>query len=424
MSQAPVHPRDPIWPTLALAAVFALLCAIRLTVLPAPYFDEVHYLPAAREILNGGDYINREHPLLGKTIIAAGIALFGDTPLGWRIFPLLAGVVALIASMRAMWHATRTRFATLAFGILLASGFMLLVQSRIAMLDIFMACFLSLAAWQFSVAIRRPENGRKALALTGMFLGAAMAAKWNAIPLAMVPGLVFFITRLTAGRRRLLTSRRGIPVPGVSLLEATLWLGVVPLAVYGLSFAPGYWLGESSLTSGGIIALHQEMLSLQTQVLEPHNYQSNWPDWVLNARAIWYFYKPVDGVQRGVLLLGNPLTMLLGIPALLWCLITGIAQREWPRIAMVAGYAVSLGLWLVAEKSVQFYYHYFIPHFFLLGALALALEALWHSGHRYIAGAALAMSVALFAWFYPILTAAPLEDSMSFLDYAWLQGWR
>lgn len=424
MSQAPVHPRDPIWPTLALAAVFALVCAIRLTALPAPYFDEVHYLPAAREILSGGDYINREHPLLAKTIIAAGIALFGDTPLGWRLFPLLAGAITLIASMRAMWHATRTRFATLAFGILLASGFMLLVQSRIAMLDIFMACFLSLAAWQFSVAIRRPENGRKALALTGIFLGAAMAAKWNAIPLAMVPGLVFFIARLTAGRRRLLTSQRGIPVPGVSLLEAALWLGVGPLAVYWLSFAPGYWLGESSLTSGGIIALHQEMFSLQTQVLEPHNYQSNWPDWVLNARAIWYFYEPVEGVQRGVLLIGNPLTMLLGIPALLWCLITGIAQREWVRIAMVAGYAVSLGLWLVAEKSVQFYYHYFIPHFFLLGALALALEALWYSGHRYIAGAALAMSVALFAWFYPILTAAPLADSMSFLDYAWLQGWR
>ena len=113
MSEAPDHDADPILPALALAGVFAVLGTMRLTTLQTPYFDEVHYLPAAREILNGGDYINREHPLLGKTVMAAGIGIFGDSPLGWRIFSLLAGVITLLASMRAMWHATRTRFATL-----------------------------------------------------------------------------------------------------------------------------------------------------------------------------------------------------------------------------------------------------------------------------------------------------------------------
>ena len=106
MSQAPAHDRDPLKQSLAIAGVFALLGAIRLTALPQPYFDEVHYLPAARELLNGGQYLNREHPLLGKTIMAAGIWLLGDDPIGWRTFPLVAGTVALIASIRAMWHAT------------------------------------------------------------------------------------------------------------------------------------------------------------------------------------------------------------------------------------------------------------------------------------------------------------------------------
>ena len=199
MSLAPKHDIDPIKPTLALAAIFTGLCLVRLTILPAPYFDEVHYLPAAREILAGGDYINREHPMLGKTIMALGIWIIGDTPLGWRLLPVLAGAVTLFASMRAMWHATRTRFATLAFGVLLATGFMLLVQARIAMLDIFLVCFLSIAAWQFSSAIRRPEQGRLRLAATGAFLGLAMGVKWSAIPLAILPGLVFFLARLSAG---------------------------------------------------------------------------------------------------------------------------------------------------------------------------------------------------------------------------------
>ena len=424
MSQAPSHEEDPIQPTLLMAGAFAILCAIRLTALPNPYFDEVHYLPAAREILNGGDYINREHPLLGKTIMAAGIGIFGDNPWGWRIFPLLAGVITLVASMRAMWHATRTRFASLAFGLLLASGFILLVQSRIAMLDIYMACFLSLAAWQFSAAIRRPEQGQLRLAATGVFLGLAMGAKWSAVPVAMLPGLVFFFARLSAGRRRLLTSQRGIPVPGVSLLEAFLWLGVVPLVLYWATFAPAFFLVDNTFASDGIFAMHQEMLALQTQILAPHNYQSNWPDWVTNTRGIWYFFEPVDGLHRGVLLIGNPVTMLLGLPALIWCLLTGISKRNWPALAMAIGYIASLGLWLFAAKSVQFYFHYFVPHFFLLGALTLALEEYWRSGVRWVPIGALAISLGVFAWFYPALTAAAFNEPMDFLNYAWIEGWR
>ena len=224
---APYHPRDPwVW-CLALSALFALLAGFRLTTPSGPFFDEVHYLPAARQFLDvwaglTGEYVNREHPLLGKELIALGIYLFGDGPLGWRIMPLIAGTITVGASMRALWHASEDRFATVAFGVLMITGFHLIVQSRIAMLDIFMAAFLALAAWQFAAAIREPERGRWRLALTGVAIGCAMASKWNAVPLAMVPGLAFFAARLSAGRRRLFTSRRGVPVPGVSLLEAAL----------------------------------------------------------------------------------------------------------------------------------------------------------------------------------------------------------
>ncbi|WFL76603.1 phospholipid carrier-dependent glycosyltransferase [Altererythrobacter arenosus] len=424
MSQAPAQPRDPLGLSLLMALAFTLLAGLQLTTPSKPFFDEVHYLPAAREMLANGSYINREHPLLGKELIALGIAIFGNNPLGWRVFSLLAGALALFASMRAMWFGSLSRFASLAFGLLLASGFMLFVQSRIAMLDIYMAAFLCVATWQFAGAIREPETGRWRLIATGAALGAAMASKWNAIPLAIVPGIAFLLARLSAGRRRLLTSQRGIPVPGVSLLEATLWLGVLPLAVYAATFIPAYHFRDTPFATQGLIEFHREMYALQTQVLEPHPYQSNWPDWALNLRAIWYLYEAVDGAQRGVLLVGNPLTMMLGLPALIWCALTGNKQRQWARIGVVAGYAVSLGLWLFASKSVQFYYHYFLPHFFLLGALALALDALWQGGHRKLALLVLAASLVLFAYFYPILSAAALEGPQSFLNWSWIDGWR
>jgi dolichyl-phosphate-mannose--protein O-mannosyl transferase len=430
----PPRPRDPLAWVAALTGLFALLAGWRLATPSIFYFDEVHYIPAAREWLKlietgAGHFRNREHPPLAKELIAIGMLVFGDNPLGWRIVPWLSGVVAYFAALRTMWHATHDRFATLAFAVLLATGFTLFIHARIAMLDMVMVAALSVAAWQFSAAIARPEQGRWRLALTGVAIGLAMGAKWNAIPLAVVPGIAFFFARLGAGRRRLFLSRRGAPVPGITLVEAFVWLGIVPLAVYAAVYVPGYWLGEylrpSPLAEKGLIGLHAEMLQLQSGLKVPHRYMSTWPDWVLNTRAIWYLYEPVDGAQRGVLLIGNPLTMLLGLPALAWCLVRGAWVRDWARLGAVIGYAAALGLWVIAPKPTQFYYHYFTPGIFLLAALALAcsdLRRLPRAG--WLGWAIPAASVAVFAWFYPILSAMPLDGPGAYETWMWLDGWR
>jgi dolichyl-phosphate-mannose-protein mannosyltransferase len=434
LPHTPPHPRDPLGWCLALTGLFALLAGWRLATPSILYFDEVHYIPAAREILamfteGQGAYRNREHPMLAKELIAIGMALFGDNPLGWRVVPWLCGVLAYFAALRALWHASQDRFATLAFGVLLATGFPLFIHARIAMLDIVMAASLAVAAWQFAVACARPEQGRIRLALTGVAIGAALGAKWNAIPLAMVPGITFFIARAFAGRRRLFLSRRGAPVPGVTLVEAFVWLGLVPLAVYALTFVPGYWLAEplhpSPLAEQGFIGLHREMFELQSQLKTPHRYMSGWSQWVLNTRGIWYLYEAIDGAQRGVLLIGNPLTMLLGLPALAWCLIRGMWVRDWARLAAALSYAASLGLWLIAPKPVQFYYHYFVPSFFLLAALALTCSDLRRVPYgKWLAWGIPAGSAAIFAWFFPIIAGTPLVGPDSYLVWAWLEGWR
>ena len=424
MSYAPAHSRDPIGWCWSLAIAFLILCAIRLTIPASPYFDEVHYLPAARALLDGASYPNREHPLMGKEIIAAGIALFGDRALGWRMFPALAGALTLFAGMRALWFASGLRIATIAYGLLLASGFTLFVQSRIAMLDIFMAAFLAIAAWQFAGAVREPETGRRRLILTGIALGFAAASKWNAIPLLPLPGLAFLVARMHADGWRGLWSRRGAPVPGITLPEAFLWLGVLPLAAYWLTFLPAYLVSDGGIEQTGIFALQREMIALHASVLDPHPYQSSWPDWVLNVRAIWYLYEPVNGVQRGILLIGNPVTMLLGIGAIGWCLWVAIVYRRMDAAGVAAIYFASLALWFVADKPVQFYYHYFVPSLALLAALALVIAELWRDGWRWIAGLVVASSVAIFVWFYPILSAAPLIGPGSFATWMWLDSWR
>ncbi len=424
MSVPPPHPRDPVIVHALLAAAFAALCAVRLTIPSAPNFDEVHYLPAVRELLALGTATNLEHPPFAKQVLALGVLVFGDNPLGWRIMPLLFGALALYAAMRGVWQATRSRFASVVAGLLLATGFPLLVLSRIAMLDIFMIAFVMVALWLCARAVRAPELARSKLALAGVALGLAMASKWNAVPLAMLPGLAFLVLRLREARGGFLTARRGAPIPGMTLLEAGLWLGLVPLATYALTYWPFLLYENVPGDPEGIVALHRQMLELQMQVKAAHPYQSGWWQWVPNSRAIWFLYEPIDGAQRGVVLLGHPLTSLLALGALVWA-----ARAFWLRHEIAAGavvvlYAVSLASWIVAPKPVQFYYHYALAHCFALVALALLLDRLWQRGERALVIAILAATIGLFAWFYPILTAAPLDSETAFLAWAWLEGWR
>lgn len=429
MQPRTVNQIDPLGWCLALAVAFFGLLAWRLSIPSKFYFDEVHYLPAARQLWALEKYVNREHPLLGKEIIGLGMFFFGDRPLGWRIFPAVAGAVTLFAAMRALWFASYQRFATLAFGILLATGFFLYVNARIAMLDIFMVAFTALAYWQLAAAVREPETGRLRLIAAGIALGLAIASKWNAAPLAVLPGVTFFILRLRAGRRRLLFSTRGAPIPGISLLEAALWLGALPLAVYTLTYLPAWFFAEGAIgTRGGsanFLALHLDAIKLQESVVKTHPYMSRWPQWVLNSRSIWYLYEHVDGAQRGIVLIGNPLTMLLGLPALLWAANEAVRRRSGAPTAVAILYVVTLGFWIASAKPVQFLYHYLLPSMALLAALALALDALWRGGRRWMAITPLVGSAILFAYFFPILSAAPLAGGpQAFKEWMWLDRWR
>jgi dolichyl-phosphate-mannose--protein O-mannosyl transferase len=422
----PASTRDPVGWSGVIAFAFLALVLVRLGIPTRHYFDEVHYVPAALILSELSHITNQEHPLVGKELIALGIGLFGDNPKGWRVFSALAGAIALFSFMRALWFASASRFATLAGGVLLATGFMIFVHSRIAMLDIFMVSFLMAALWMCAAAIREPAEARWRLAIAGVVLGLAIGTKWNAAPVAMMPGIGFFLARLISVGPRGLFTAKGAPVPTITLVEAAFWLGLVPLATYAATFLPVFFFDKNPLTLGTFIQYQQHMVELQQSTVKPHTYMSRWYYWVIDWRAIWYLYDDVDGAQRGVVLLGNPLTMLLGLPALVWCTFAGIARRNWAALGAASLYAVSLGMWIVAPKPVQFFYHYMLPSCFLIAALALALDDLWQRGgaRRLAAAAVLVGSCALFAWFYPIISAAPLGGPKAFEYWMWLKSWR
>jgi len=418
--------RDPADWCVVLCVFFLALVWWRLGIPSRIYFDEVHYVPAARKLIEGVR-VNPEHPMVGKEILAAAIHWLGDRPLVWRIPSALAGTLGLFAFSRLVWFASGNRRATLIALFLVASDFVWFIQSRIAMLDMMMACFGMIALWMFAAAIRRPDQGRWRLALSGIFLGLALGTKWSVAPVAVLPGLLFLLLKLRDTGVHALSARAGGAVPGIGLIEAGFWLGLVPLAVYWLSFWPAFHWTPRPVNPLDPIGWHREMLRLQESVTKLHPYRSQWYQWMVNWRAVWYLYQPVDGAQRGIVLIGNPFSMLAGLAGLAWALWAGLWRKRRDALAFAVLYIATLGMWGLSGKPIQFYYHYLLPGTFLMACLALALDDLWRAPgrKRWLAPASIAISGALFAWFYPIISAWPLCCGRpSFEFWMWLRIWR
>jgi len=418
--------KDPADWCAVLTIAFLALVWHRLGIPTRIYFDETHYIPAARAMLEWHG-VNPEHPLLGKQMIAAAMALLGDKPLYWRLPSALFGALGLFAFSRLLWWSSGRRFATLAGTFLLATGFSWFIQSRIAMLDMVMAGLGMVGLWFFAAAVRLPQQGRWRLAIAGTAFGLALGAKWSIAPVLVLPGLAFLWLKLQHNGLRFLIARNGGPVPGITLIEAGLWLGVIPLAVYWLTYWPGFFYTQGAIDPYAPLAWHQHMLALQDSVKKLHPYRSFWYEWIGNWRAIWYLYEDINGGQRGIVLIGNPFTMLAGLPAVLWCLWTGIRRQRQDALAFALLYLVSIGFWAVSSKPIQFYYHYLLPGSFLLACLALALDDLWQRTDRWrwTGPAMLTVSAGVFLYFYPIISAAKLHNGkQSYAEWMWLDSWR
>jgi dolichyl-phosphate-mannose-protein mannosyltransferase len=409
-----------------IAVFYLTLVWWRLGIPSEIYFDEVHYVAAARKLIEGVR-VNPEHPMVGKSVLAAALYWLGDKPLYWRVPSALAGAGGLYAFTRLVWFASGNARATVIAALLLVTNFFWFIHSRIAMLDMTMAALAMAALWQVAAVSRLHGQARWRLSLAGVLMGLALGTKWSVAPLLVLPGLVFLVLKLKANGRRSLWARTGGPVEGISLIEAALWLGLLPLAVYWLSFWPAFHWAERPVDPWHPITWHEHMLKLQESVKRPHPYRSVWYQWVSNWRAIWYLYKDIDGAQRGVVLIGNPFTMLAGVIALGWALWAGVRQRRLDLLAFSAAYFATLLFWAVSSKPVQFLYHYLLPSTFLMALLALALDRVWRRQDRWrwIGPAGLVLSLAMFAWFYPIISGWPLCCGRpSFEFWMWLKSWR
>ena len=278
-----------------------------------------------------GEYVVQ--PEMGKLLIAGGEWLFGLNSFGWRFASAVFGSLAILLMCRIARRMTRSTLLGCIAGLLMALDGLEFVLSRTGILDIFLMFFVlaafgcvlidrdvsreSLAGKAAGYPGGAPGSGprlgiRRWRVAAGIFLGLAVATKWDAA--WYIVGFAALGTAWDIGARRAagLTSfvRGG--------LREMRWLPVtflvIPLGVYLASWSgwfatsTGYDRDYAQLHGVNIPVIsplyslfeyHLQAIQFGLGLSRPHFYQSQPWDWLLVTRPVAFFYECYTGPVAG-----------------------------------------------------------------------------------------------------------------------------
>jgi dolichyl-phosphate-mannose--protein O-mannosyl transferase len=508
-------PDDRPWGWLGPLLVTAFGTFLRFNRLRVPralIFDETYYVKDAWSILNHGVELNLVpnanaiiqaghtnifapcngtaacgeyvvQPEMGKLLIAWGEWMFGLNSFGWRFASALFGSLAILLMCRIARRLTRSTLLGCIAGLLMALDGLEFVLSRTGILDIFLMFFV-LAA--FGCVLIDRDVGREALAeraarreggglgprlgirrwrvAAGIFLGLAVATKWNAA--WYIIGFGALVTAWDIGARR----TAGLKSFVRGGLREALWLPVtfvvIPLALYIVTWSGWFatktgYFRDYGATHGvhtpvisalySLFQYHWQAVSFGVGLRTPHPYQSQPWDWLLVTRPVAFFYEcyktPMTGPSnycpahytgrewsQEVLALGTPAIWWGSMLALLFCLGWWLLHRDWRAGAVLLGVLAGWAPWFPLVTRTKFYYYALEFEPFLILAIVLCLGlilgpasagALRRSVGAGIVGAYVLVVLIMFWYFYPLLAAQIIsyQDWWSHIWYRVGNGW-
>jgi dolichyl-phosphate-mannose--protein O-mannosyl transferase len=327
------------------------------------YFDEVHYVPAARQMLEPAmpqPMLNPMHPPLAKQIIALSIHSFGDLPLGWRYPAVLFGALAVVAVYLCGLALFAAQGPAIAAGLLAFFNQMLFVQSRIAMLDIFALTFglFATAAFLHGYRQRRPHLW---FALAGLTSGFSIACKWSGLfVLAVCIAIVAAVRLMQSWRTQFADGNeqdwyRPDLWPGFKAWHFAVCFLLIPALAYLSTFLP-----LCGLSVPDILEAQRRIFSDNTTTaIAGHTYMSSWPSWPFLVRPVWYLFDKIgDDRIEAVVFLGNPLILWPALIAAAISLRDWIVTRRADAFLVLAFYLGPYLAWALLPRTLGFIYYY------------------------------------------------------------------
>jgi dolichyl-phosphate-mannose--protein O-mannosyl transferase len=397
------------------------------------YWDEVNYIPAVRSLLKGV-IENREHPPLAKELMSLGLIVFGDTPLGWRFMTSMFGALSLTGIYLwslALFQAERPAILAVIFT---AFNQMLYVESRTANIDIFMVTFMlgALTAFTASWRATTPEKRRMLIMLSGACFGLSAACKWiGVVPWMISIGIVVVVKQFQLWRVRF-EDPHGLDWyspslwSGVRPVDWWIGLGVIPLALYYLAFLPTYGL----ISLPEFLEMHVNVFVAMSNSHQPPILLSHWTTWAFDLHPNYFTFTPWVTDAKGhttasvVALLGNPLVIWLGLPAICLCVRDWIMRRRFDAMLISAFYLGLYLFWAVSPRAATMFTYYFPPAMVLGVALAYILTQTSLARQSMLANGMVIACALTFLMFLPLISAGVGITPWVYNHLMWFNDWR
>jgi dolichyl-phosphate-mannose--protein O-mannosyl transferase len=415
--------------TLICVIIFLAAHAALLIGITAPdkfVFDEVHYVPAARQMLEPvvpSPMLNPMHPPLAKQIIAFSIHVLGDNPLGWRYPGTLFGALAIVAIYLGALALFASPSAAIAAALIAFFNQMLFVMARTAMLDIFALTFtlFGIAAFLFGFRRARPQL---CFALSGLAFGLAAACKWSGLfPLATCIVIIAAIRLMQGWRTQFADAKesdwyRPDLWPDFRAYHFAICFVLLPVLGYLSSF-----IALHGFSPGGLIEEQRRIFADNTtSAIAGHTYMSSWPSWPFLVRPVWFLFDKLDdGTIAAVVLLGNPLVLWPVLLALVVALRDFIVARRRDAFLVLSFYLGPYLAWALLPRSLAFIYYY-LPSA-TTASLVLVYALRREGAPRWLLWAFVAVAAAGFAAMLPISAAFIGTTMQTFNRLMVFQNW-
>ena len=332
-------------------------------------WDEHYYAHDAVALLRGefaprgpqrwrpGVAIGDAHPELGVELIAAGVAVFGDGPWGWRLPSAIAGTLLIALVFPLARRLSLSPEWALAATVLAATDSLLIVQSRLAMLDVFVALWSAACIY---CALRAAESTARWrwVVLCGLAGGAATATKWSG-GLAVIAALLLLALIGRPGWRRVAQ-------------QAAVVAGIV-VTVYVAAYAPYFIAGH---TVSQWLRLQRYMVAHDWRSRGTPSSTSRPLTWPFDVGAIWYRWGESSAGVGALMAFGNPLLWWSAIAAFVALAGRSLKSRDL-RLGLFPLLVAVLYLpWLAtARPSYIFYMTPVVPFLAILVAAGLRAAA-------------------------------------------------
>lgn len=451
------------------------------------YFDEIYYARSAYEYVNGIDVYEWTHPPIGKLLMTIPIIIFGFSPFNYRLMGNIAGLLIIPTMYLLGKEIFKERKWAILSAILITFDNFHLAHSRIALVDSFLILFiiLSVLFMKYYISIPYKENSKKQfkyLLLSGIFIGLAIATKWNGVYAGIGLAIVFFTNLFYKYKNEIISIIKDkksykylfiilnflITIPFslkyLLILISEIETAKISVILYYMAFAvcliyffyksifkDKYLLKLSIIciisfilipiiiqilayrlfptvanydgTLLGIIEQNKLMYNYHSKLDATHPFSSKWYEWPIIHKPVWYYGgETIDGATSTITGIGNPIIWWGGLLSLIYTIIK--AKKKDASSIFILTFIISTYVPYIFIGRIMFLYHYYITLPFIMLSLVNAVKWVTKKAESDIVyNSVIALVIVGFIIFYPISSGLKISneyiDSLKWFDTWW-----